>query len=153
MEREMVQKSYNDFLSEVIEATTTIVKLHKPNIFSTTSHKNGTVDEIDFFMANNAQLIKQRTDSIRKNLIRKLKAGKYDHKQAPKLWMLLIDEGTKRFMKENDITQNIKDFFPKNDRMLFAEQLADEFILEVSIGQWDSLGGLKPGEINLDIKD
>lgn len=147
----MVQKSYNEFLMEVIETTNVNVKLHKPNIFSTQSHKNGTVDEIEFFMNNNAQLIKQKTDPIRVNIIRKLKSGKYDHSKAPKLWISLVDEGTKRYMKENDIDQNIKDFFPKKDRMVFAEQLSDEFILEVQLGQWDSLGKLEPGQLNINI--
>jgi len=148
----MVQKSYEDFLTEVIESTNINVRLHKPNLFSAKTHKNGTIDEIEFFMNNNQSLTRQRIDPVRVNLIRKLKSGKYDHGKAPKLWMIAIEDGTKRYMKENDISQKIKDFFPKKDRMLFAEQLSDEFILEVSIGQWDSLGKLKPGDLNINIK-
>lgn len=147
----MVQKSYEDFLVEVIEDTNINVRLHKPNVFNTPSSKNGTLDEVEFFMNNNSPLIKQKTDPVRKNLLLKLKRSKYDHTKAPKIWISVVDEGTKRYMKENDIQQNIKDFFPKKDRMLFAEALADEFILEVSIGNWDNLGKLKPGDLNINI--
>lgn len=148
----MVDKNYQEFFNELLEETDITINLHKPSIFSARSHKNGTIDDIDLFISNNAQLTRQQTDPIRKNLIKKLKTGKYDHRQAVKVWLNLIDNATKLFMKENNIKQNIKDFFPKQDRTLFAKQMGDEFILEVAVGQWDSLGKLQPGDININAK-
>ena len=54
--------------------------------------------ELYLFMQNERSLMRQR-DSIIKNISRKMKSGKYDHKQAPKLWMYWVDNGAKEYDK------------------------------------------------------
>ena len=50
--------------------------------------------ELRIFIDNDGDLYRQQLTPIIKNLLRKIKSGKYDHKKAPKLWMYLVDNDT-----------------------------------------------------------
>ena len=82
--------------------------------------------ELKLFIDNDAQLYKQRLIPIVKNIQKKMKSGKYDHKKAPKLWKYLVDDGAKKYAKE----------FPgvKFDRKVkdhVAQEFADEYRVEI----------------------
>ena len=89
--------------------------------------------ELYLFMQNERSLMRQR-DSIIKNISRKMKSGKYDHKQAPKLWMYWVDNGAKEYDKLYS-SPGAKTF-DKDTKMSVAIQLADEYKAEIELGNY-----------------
>ena len=71
---------------------------------------------------------------IIKNIARKMKSGKYDHKQAPKLWMYWIESGAKLYDKMYS-SPGVSSF-DKDTKMSVAIQLADEMKAEIEIGNY-----------------
>ena len=84
------------------------------------------VIELKLYIENDGQLYKQRIIPIVKNIQRKMKSGKYDHKKAPKLWMYLVDDGAKKYQKE---FPGVK--FGKPERLAVAQEFADEYKDEI----------------------
>ena len=84
------------------------------------------VDELKLFIDNDGQLYKQRLIPIVKNIQKKMKSGKYDHKKAPKLWMYLVTDGAKKYEKE---FHGLK--FSKQEKEAVAQQFADEYKDEI----------------------
>ena len=89
--------------------------------------------ELYLFMQNERSLMRQR-DSIIKNISRKMKSGKYDHKQAPKLWMYWVDNGAKEYDKTYS-SPGVRTF-DKDTKMSVAIQLADEYKAEIELGNY-----------------
>ena len=56
--------------------------------------------ELELYIENDADLYRQQTTPIQKNLTKKHAAGKYDSKLAQKLWRYLVDNGAKKYVKE-----------------------------------------------------
>ena len=84
------------------------------------------VGELKMFIDNDAQLYKQRLVPIVKNIQKKMKSGKYDHKKAPKLWKYLVDDGAKKYQKE---FPGVK--FSKQEKEAVAQEFADEYKDEI----------------------
>jgi hypothetical protein len=84
------------------------------------------VIELKLFIDNDAQLYKQRLIPIVKNIQKKMKSGKYDHKKAPKLWKYLVDDGAKKYAKE---FPGVK--FNKQEKEAVAQEFADEYKDEI----------------------
>ena len=82
--------------------------------------------ELKLYIDNDGDLYKQRLIPIVKNIQRKMKSGKYDHKKAPKLWKYLVDDGAKKYSKE---FPGVK--FSKQERLAVAQQFADEYKDEI----------------------
>ena len=76
----------------------------------------------------------RQRDSIIKNISRKMKSGKYDHKQAPKLWMYWVDNGAKEYDKTYS-SPGVRTF-DKDTKMSVAIQLADEYKAEIELGNY-----------------
>ena len=97
-----------------------------------TDHPERFLNELDVIYLgsdpkdNDAQLYKQRLIPIVKNIQKKMKSGKYDHKQAPKLWMYLVTEGAKKYAKE---FPGVK--FNKQEKEAVAQEFADEYKDEI----------------------
>ena len=89
--------------------------------------------ELYLFMQNERSLMRQR-DSIIKNISRKMKSGKYDHKQAPKLWMHWVNNGAKEY--DNLYSSPGVKTFDKETKMSVAIQLADEYKAEIELGNY-----------------
>jgi len=90
------------------------------------------VDELKLFIDNDGQLYKQRLIPIVKNIQRKMKSGKYDHKKAPKLWMYLVKDGAKKYEKEfaaAEFSDGLK--FSKQEKEAVAQEFADEYKDEI----------------------
>ncbi len=87
--------------------------------------------ELKTYIENDSDLYRQQIVPIIKNVQRKMKSGKYDHTKAPKLWMYLIDNGAKKYVKE--FGGNVKDMFPKDLRMSVANEFANEYRAEIEI--------------------
>ena len=89
--------------------------------------------ELYLFIQNERDLMRQKS-SIIKNIARKMKSGKYDHKQAPKLWMYWIESGAKLYDKMYS-SPGAKTF-DKDTKMSVAIQLADEMKTEIELGNY-----------------
>lgn len=89
--------------------------------------------ELYLFMQNERSLMRQK-DSIIKNISNKMKSGKYDHKQAPKLWMYWVDNGAKEYDKLYS-SPGVKTF-DKDTKMSVAIQLGDEYKAEIELGNY-----------------
>ena len=84
------------------------------------------VIELKLFIDNDSQLYKQRLIPIVKNIQKKMKSGKYDHKKAPKLWKYLVDDGAKKYQKE---FPGVK--FSRQEKDAVAQEFADEYKDEI----------------------
>jgi len=84
------------------------------------------VGELKLYIDNDSQLYKQRLVPIVKNIQRKMKSGKYDHKKAPKLWKYLVDDGAKKYQKE---FPGVK--FSRQEKDAVAQEFADEYKDEI----------------------
>lgn len=70
--------------------------------------------------------------NIVKNIQKKMKAGKYNHLLAPKLWMGLVDDGVKSYTKEMGITsKEANETFTKKIKLSVSNTLADKYKTEI----------------------
>ena len=83
-------------------------------------------NELKLWIENDADLYRQRLVPIVKNIQKKMKSGKYDHKKAPKLWKYLVDDGAKKYAKE---FPGFK--FDKKIKDHVAQEFADEYRVEI----------------------
>ena len=96
------------------------------------------VNELDLFIMNNEDLYRRRFMPIISNLKRKIKKGIYDHEKAKKLWMYLVDDAAKQYVKEyGSVDQDVKDMFPKETRMQVARVIADREKENIEQGEYD----------------
>ena len=95
--------------------------------------KEGSIEqrELKLYIDNDGQLYRQRYTPIEKNLTKKMEKGKYDSKLAVKLFMYLVDDGAKKYVK--DFGGSVKDMFPKKDRIEVAKELRDDFEAEYKV--------------------
>ena len=100
-------------------------------------------DELKMYIENDAQLYKSQLIPIVKNMQRKMKSGKYDHRKAPKLWMYLVDAGAKKYVKE--FGGDVRNMFDKQTRQYVAQQMADEYKNEI-----EAQGGTMFEEVGMD---
>jgi len=95
--------------------------------------------ELDLFIENEGRLAAKK-ESILTNLLRKLKSDGYNHSQAPKLWMYLVDEGAKMYAKEmGSGIGDAKNLFPKELRESLAKDMADNELELMKNGEYDHL--------------
>ena len=83
------------------------------------------VYELELFLENDGQLYRQQFIPIIKNIQRKIKSGKYDHNQAPKLWMYYVENGLKKYAKELGSGMAWNQYLSVKDRKVLAMKLAD----------------------------
>jgi len=95
--------------------------------------------ELSLFIENEGRLAAKK-ESILTNLLRKLKSDGYNHSQAPKLWMYLVDEGAKMYAKEmGSGIGDAKNLFPKELRESLAKDMADNELELMKNGEYDHL--------------
>ena len=87
--------------------------------------------ELKLYIENDRDLYRQQIVPIIKNVQRKMKSGKYDHAQAPKLWLYLVDNGAKKYIK--DYGGDMKTLFPKDLRLSIANEFANEYKAKIEI--------------------
>jgi hypothetical protein len=95
--------------------------------------------ELRLFIENDSQLYHSQMVPIIKNVQRRKAKGTYDPSLAPKLWLYLVDEGARKYVKEfgspGDKIQNI---FPKSVRMALAEEMAKNYSERIDNGDFDA---------------
>ena len=95
--------------------------------------------ELKLYIENDRDLYRQQIVPIIKNVQRKMKADKYDHAKAPKLWLYLVDNGAKKYEKEYGTSGSAKTMFPKDLRLSIANEFATEYKAEIDIQGGDML--------------
>ena len=85
------------------------------------------VNELDLFIMNDEDLYRKRFMPIITNIKRKMKRGIYDHGKVLKLWMYLVDNGARQYVKEfGGPGDTVRAMFDKETRELVAQEFADE---------------------------
>jgi len=103
---------------------------------------SNATNELDLFIMNNEDLYRRQFMPIIQNLKRKIARNMYDHEKAKKLWMYLIDEAAKKYVKEfGNPDEDVKDMFPKETRLRVAELIADREFENLKQGEYDVIKG------------
>lgn len=88
--------------------------------------------ELSLYIENEGRLYNQ-TKSIVANLDKKVRAGKYDGRLAPKLWLYLVDAGAVMYVqtvegkRRADDARVARQHFPTELRRALAEEMAREY--------------------------
>jgi hypothetical protein len=100
------------------------------------------VNELDTYIMNNEQLYRRRFMPIISNIKRKLAKNVYDHEKAQKLWMYLVDDAAKEYVKEFGATQDdVSNMFPKETRMQVTRNISDRELENIKQGEYDATPG------------
>ena len=96
--------------------------------------------ELVLYLENDSEMYRQQ-DAIVKNIVRKMRSGRYDHTLAPKLWQYWVDAGAKRYLREFDAPgARIQDVFPVQTRRQVAQFFANQFRDEAALGNYGDVG-------------
>ena len=99
---------------------------------------SSAVNELDSYIMNNEDLYRRRFMPIISNIKRKLKRNVYDHEKAQKLWMYLVDDAAKEYVKEFGSTQDdVSNMFPKETRERVARIISDRELENIKQGEYD----------------
>lgn len=88
--------------------------------------------ELELYIDNDQRLYHQSL-AIQKNLIRKIQRGRYDHRKAPRIWLYMVDEGARRYVKE--FGGSVRDMFPLAGRKNLATRYANQFVRMLRSGE------------------
>ena len=114
----------------------------KANEFITENIDTEATRELDLFIMNDEDLYRRRFMPIILNLKRKMAKGVYDHKLAVKLWMYLVDDAAKEYVKEFGSQQDdVADMFPKETREQVARVISDRELENIKQGEYDVTQG------------
>jgi len=103
---------------------------------------SSAVNELDSYIMNNEDLYRRRFMPIIQNVKRKLKRNVYDHEKAQKLWMYLINDAAKEYVKEFGSQQDdVQDLFPKETREQVARIISDRELDNIKQGEYDVTQG------------
>ena len=96
------------------------------------------VNELDSYIMNNEDLYRRRFMPIISNIKRKMKKNVYDHEKAQKLWMYLVDDAAKEYVKEFGSAQDdVSNMFPKETRERVARIISDRELENIKQGEYD----------------
>src|SRR6056300_626664 len=110
--------------------------------FITENIDSDAVNEFDTYIMNNEELYRRRFMPIISNIKRKLKKNVYDHDKAQTLWMYLVDDAAKEYVKEFGSQQDdVKDMFPKETRQQVAQVISDRELENIKQGEYDAPPG------------
>ena len=99
---------------------------------------SNAVNELDSYIMNNEDLYRRRFMPIISNIKRKMKKNVYDHEKAQKLWMYLVDDAAKEYVKEYGSTQeDVATMFPKETRQQVARVISDRELENIKQGEYD----------------
>ena len=100
------------------------------------------VNELDSYINNNEDLYRRRFMPIISNIKRKVAKNVYDHEKAQTLWMYLVDDAAKEYVKEFGSTQDdIATMFPKETRQQVARVISDRELENIKQGEYDAPKG------------
>lgn len=97
-------------------------------------------EDLELWIENDGNL-QGDVDHVRKNMMRKMVAGKYEHRQAAKGWLSIVDRGADAYAR---------DLFSEKVRMETAQLLADAFLDEVKSGEYSPGDFGVKGDVDVD---
>lgn len=111
------------------------------------------ITELTLYIENSYDLVgrdNSQGQSIQKNLARKVVKGTYDHGQAWRLWMYLVDAGARAYDREFSAPRGSSGsvaWISKADREKVAHGFANAWQAQVKSGEVDvhALAGFAPG--------
>ena len=110
----------------------------KASEFITENIDSNAVNELDSYIMNNEDLYRRRFMPIISNVKRKLAKNVYDHDKAQRLWMYLVDDAAKEYVKEFGSTQDdVATMFPKETRQEVAKIISDRELENIKAGEYD----------------
>lgn len=95
--------------------------------------------ELELYIDNDADLYRQQTTPILKNLATKMARGIYDKAKAEKMWMYLMDAGAKKYAKEHGEGRQWNAIFSVADRKDTARRFNEAFLVEYSLGNYNHM--------------
>ena len=96
------------------------------------------VNELDTYIMNSEELYRRRFMPIISNIKRKIKKNVYDHEKVQKLWMYLVNDAAKEYVKEFGSTQDdVSNMFPKETRERVARIISDRELENIKQGEYD----------------
>lgn len=95
--------------------------------------------ELLLYIENDGDLYRQRHMPIIKNFVRKLAAGKYDHRKAIDGFMYLVDDGAAKYNEQIAGGKRSMTWISKSSRRKVAEELVDSFEGEIETGSYTDL--------------
>lgn len=104
--------------------------------------------ELELYLYNTGELHSQH-QAIIHNIMRKIRANKYDDSLAPKLWQYWVDQGARAYVKEFGGTHDRpKDMFPAAMRRALAAEIASQEYELIMNGEYGDVGAPKdePGK-------
>ena len=111
--------------------------------FINEAQDSDAVNELDLFIMNDEDLYRKRFMPIITNIKRKMKRGIYDHEKVIKLWMYLVDDAAREYVKEfGTPDEDVKDMFPKETRLQVAQIIADREKENIEQGEYDAPKGI-----------
>jgi len=114
----------------------------KANEFIIENVDSNATNELDLYIMNSEDLYRRKFMPIIKNLQKKIAKNVYDHEKAKKLWMYLIDDAAKAYVKEfGNPDEDVKNMFPKEVRLRVAEIIADRELENIKQGEYDVVKG------------
>jgi len=95
--------------------------------------------ELKLFTENDADIYRQRTTPIVRNLRTKQAQGRYDHEKAVTLFMYLAEAGARKYAREYSTGEaEWSKMFPKDVRLAVSREWRDEFEQESALGNYDN---------------
>lgn len=83
--------------------------------------------ELELYIVNDGELYRQQHEPIIRNLQKKRAKGTYDRDKAVTLFMYLVENGAKKYLREFGTGGRIDRVFNRNTRLLVARELRDTF--------------------------
>ena len=100
------------------------------------------VNELDSFIMNDEDLYRRRFMPIISNIRRKMNRNVNDHEKVIKIWMYLVDDAAKEYVKQHGSEdQDVKDMFPKETRLQVAQIIADTELENIKQAEYDAPKG------------
>lgn len=95
--------------------------------------------ELKLFAENDADLYRQKTTPIVRNLRTKQAQGRYDRERAVDAFMYLAEAGARKYAKEFGTGEHEwSKIFPKDVRLAVSREWRDEFESESALGNYDN---------------
>lgn len=96
--------------------------------------------ELELYIENDADLYRQQFVPIVKNLMQRRMRGTYDPVKAIRLFMYLMDNGARKYVREfGTHGQKIDSMFNRATRLEVARRFRDSFETEAELGNYDRM--------------
>ena len=103
---------------------------------------SNAVNELDVYIMNNEDLYRRRFMPIISNIKKKIAKNIYDHEKAQQLWMYLINDAAKEYVKEfGNPDEDVQDLFPKEVRQNVAKLISDRELENIKQGEYNAPKG------------